>query len=536
MTTLLIALSAILSAAPTAHAPRPNIVYVLCDDLGYGDLRCLNPAGKIPTPNFDRLAAEGMALTDVHSGSSVCTPTRYGILTGRYSWRSRLQQGVLGGLSPPLIDEHRLTVARLLQQHGYYTACIGKWHLGMEWQRLAEKDVSELSIETPDQVWNVDYAKPYRRGPNAVGFDYYFGISASLDMVPYTFLENDRVTVLPTVDKVFPLMLGRPESLTRKGPAAPEFEAADVLPELIRQAVDLIRRRAAAARQGQPFFLYLPLASPHTPILPTEAWQGKSGLNPYADFVMETDAGLGEVWKALDELELADNTLVIVTSDNGCSPQAKYEELLPKGHNPSHVFRGHKADIFDGGHRIPFLVRWPGKVRAGSQSDQVLCLTDLMATCADLLDAELPPDAGVDSVSFLPVLLGTAEQPVREAVVHHSINGSFAIRQGRWKLALCGDSGGWSAPRPGTPAAGGLPLVQLYDLESDIGETKNVQSEFPEVVDRLTGLLERYVAQGRSTPGPQQSNDVEVRIRRQPAAPKAGAKKTTIRKKKQQEN
>lgn len=502
------------TAAASAADTKPNIVYILCDDLGYGDVRCLNPAGKIATSHLDKLAAAGMIFTDAHSGSAVCSPTRYGIITGRYAWRSRLQQHVLGGLSPRLIEPGRLTVATLLKQNGYHTACVGKWHLGMDWVKLPGKQVSELSIETVDQVHNVDYAQPIANGPNTVGFDYYFGISASLDMVPYTFIEDNRVTVPPTVEKSFPLMLGRKPGMTRTGPAAPDFDAADVLPTLMRTAIDYIGQRAAGAKEGKPFFLYLPLASPHTPILPTHEWQGKSGLNPYGDFVMQTDWSIGQVLAALDERGLADNTLVIVTSDNGCSPQAKFDELLAKGHNPSHVFRGTKADIFDGGHRIPFLVRWPGRVKPGSRSDQLTCLTDLTATCAEILGVKLPDTAAEDSVSILPALFGKADKPLREAVVHHSINGSFAIRQGAWKLELCPDSGGWSVPRPGKDDASQLPAVQLYDLSKDIGETQNLQAQHAEQVSRLTALLEKYITNGRSTPGQPQHNAVPVEIRK----------------------
>ncbi len=512
--TLLLTVSCCLAGlCPARAAEKPNVVFILADDLGYGDVKCLNPDGKIATPNLDRLAAGGMVFTDAHSGSSVCSPTRYGLLTGRYSWRSRLKNGVLGGLSPRLIEPDRLTVAALLKQHGYHTACVGKWHLGMDWVRKEGKSVSELSIETPDQVWNVDYSRPIQNGPNRVGFDYYFGISASLDMVPYTYIENDRVTKLPTEERTFPLMLGRDRGgLTRKGPAAPGFDAADVLPDLTRKAVEVIGGRAASANKGEPFFLYLPLASPHTPILPTAAWRGKSGLNPYADFVMETDGAVGEVLKALDAHGLADNTLVILTSDNGCSPQAKFDELVPKGHNPNHVFRGHKADVYEGGHRVPFLVRWPAKVKAGTKSDRLVCLTDFMATCADLLGAKLPDDAGEDSVSFLPALLGKEDGPGREAVVHHSMNGSFAVRQGKWKLALCPGSGGWSAPRPGRDDTSKAPLVQLFDLEADVGEKQNRQEKHSEVVERLTKLLEKYAADGRSTPGKPQKNTGEVDV------------------------
>ncbi|PAW76645.1 MAG: arylsulfatase [Pedosphaera sp. Tous-C6FEB] len=509
-----------LSAA--APAPRPNLIYVLCDDLGYGDVKCLNPKGKIPTPHLDKLAAGGMIFTDVHSSSSVCTPTRYGVMTGRYNWRTKLQASVLGGLSPRLIEPGRLTVADLLRNHGYHTAAIGKWHLGMDWVTKAGQTVAELNIESAAQVNSVDYAQPIKNGPNAVGFDYYYGISASLDMVPYTFIENDRVTKLPTVEKDFPMFLGRDQGKCRRGPAAPDFEVEDVLPTLTAKAISYVKSRAASAKAGKPFFLYLPLASPHTPVAPTKEWQGKSGLNHYADFVMQTDHALGQLFAELDKQGLAQNTLVIVTSDNGCSPQANFPDLLAKGHNPSADFRGHKADIFDGGHRVPFLVRWPARVKANTLSQQTLCLTDLMATAADLIGAKLPDTAGEDSVSFLPALLGQEQHtPLREAVVHHSINGSFAIRQGHWKLALCRDSGGWSDPRPGSPKATPLPPVQLFNLDTDRGEQTNVQDKHPEVVARLTKLLEKYVAEGRSTPGERQKNAVAVKlVKATPAAKK----------------
>ncbi|HUY33703.1 MAG TPA: sulfatase-like hydrolase/transferase [Pirellulales bacterium] len=511
------------AAEPTQ---KPNIVYILADDLGYGDVRCLNPDGKIATPNMDRLAAAGMIFTDAHSGSSVCTPSRYGILTGRYAWRSRLQQGVQGGHSPRLIEPGRLTVAALLKQHGYHTAAFGKWHLGMNWPLKPAAPKFGDGIENGADGWNVDFTRAIAEGPNSVGFDHYFGISASLDMVPYTFIENDRVTIVPTVDKQFPMMLGREGGATRKGPAAADFEAIDVLPTLTAKAVESIGRRAAEANSGRPFFLYLPLASPHTPIAPTGSWRGKSAINPYADFVMQTDAALGEVIEALDRHGLAENTLVIFTSDNGCSPMAKFDELLAQGHNPNDVFRGHKADIFEGGHRVPFIVRWPTKVKPGTKSDQTICLTDLMATCAELLGAKLPDDAGEDSVSLLPALLGQAVAPLREAVVHHSVNGSFAIRQGKWKLALCPDSGGWSKPTPGSVEASELPAVQLYDLAADIGERNNVQGEHPQVVARLTKLLERYVAEGRSTPGSRRKNTRQVDIGRAVKATRKPAKQS----------
>ncbi len=494
-------------------ARRPNIVYLLCDDLGTGDVQCLNPAGKIATPRMDALAGAGMVFTDAHSGSAVCSPTRYGIMTGRYAWRSKLQSGVLGGLSPRLIEPGRLTVAQSLKEAGYQTVCIGKWHLGMDWVKLPGKNVTELNIEPAEQNRNVDYTQPITNGPQSVGFDEYFGISASLDMVPYTFIENDHVTINPSEERAFGMMRGRKNSTTRLGPAAPGFDALDVLPRLTERAVAEVAERAPAARDGKPFFLYIPLASPHTPIQPTDEWQGKSQLNPYADFVMQTDQCIGQITDAIDEAGLAEQTLIIVTSDNGCSPQADFPELKTLGHNPSHIYRGTKADIFEGGHRVPFIARWIGTVKPGTTCTDTICLTDLMATCADLIGAKLPDNAGEDSFSFLPALLSQADRPHRPHTVHHSINGSFAIRERQWKLALCGGSGGWSGPKPGKPSAD-LPPDQLYDLQADIGETKNLASEHPDEVARLTKLMEQVISSGRSTPGTPQLNAVPVKIRK----------------------
>lgn len=501
--------------APVAWAAseRPNLVYILADDLGWGDIGHLNPAGKIQTPHVDRLAREGLTFTSAHSGSSVCTPTRYGILTGRYAWRSRLKQGVLGGLSPRLIEPGRLTVAALLRDHGYHTACIGKWHLGMDWVVKEGGRIAELGIETPQQVWNVDFSKPIRNGPNAVGFDFFFGLSASLDMVPYAWIENDRVTRVPDRDADFPMFPGR-DRRSRRGPAAEGFDAAEVLGELTRRAEDHLAQRATGTNRGQPFFLYLPLASPHTPIMPTVKWQGKSGLNAYADFAMETDASVGRVLAALERHGLATNTIVIFTADNGCSPEANFPELAAAGHYPSGPYRGHKADLFEGGHRVPFVVRWPGRVAAGTAYAHPVSLTDLLATCADLLGVTLPVNAGEDSVSLVPVWLGRTRAPVRDTVIHHSINGSFAIRAGPWKLLLCPDSGGWSAPRPNSPEAAKLPPVQLYDLDRDPGETNNLHAVHPDRVRELLARLVQQVKAGRSTPGPPQANHGGVDLRR----------------------
>jgi len=511
-------------ATTSSAGDKPNIIFILCDDLGYGDVKCLNPEGKIATPSFDRLAKEGMIFTDAHSGSSVCTPTRYGVMTGRYAWRSKLQSGVLGGLSPRLIEEGRLTVPSLLKAQGYSTHCVGKWHLGMDWVRTGPTE--ELNIEKAEQVNNVDYAKPITNGPNSVGFDTYFGISASLDMVPYCFIENDHVAANPTEKIKLVMNAGDRVSYTREGPGSPGFRGEDVLPTFTREAKKVIESKA---KQGAPFFLYLPLNSPHTPILPSEKWQGKSGISLYADFVMETDDAIGQIMRATEEAGIAKDTLIIVTSDNGCSPSADYPKLLAAGHNPSYNLRGHKADIFDGGHRVPFIVRWPAKVKGGQTSAQIVCLTDFMATAADAVGVKLPENAAEDSFSILPALLGESGKPVRQSVIHHSINGSFALREGNWKLELCAGSGGWSAPRPGSPGEKGLPDTQLYNLKTDIAEKDNLQDTNPEIVTKMNAELERIITSGRSTPGAPQQNAVPVVIRKPtPAAqPKGKGKQKT---------
>lgn len=503
-------------AQPTA-APKyqPNIVYILTDDLGYGDIDGLNPRNKIKTPQIDQFAADGMAFTEAHASSAVCTPSRYSILTGRYNWRSTLKSGVLGGFSRPLIEKDRLTVADFLRNQGYQTACIGKWHLGLEWASLhnaqetfdmSESDINESKQNKLNKAGaEVDFTKPIARGPTTLGFDYFFGISASLDMPPYTYIENDHVTAQPTILKGF--LLGADGKHTRVGPQAPGFNAVDVLPAFTQHAVDYIDQHVGGNHSGKPFFLYLALPTPHTPIAPTAEWQGKSGLNYYADYVMETDDSIGKVLAALDRDGLATNTLVIFTSDNGCSPEADFPYLLSHGHDPSAGRRGYKADIYDGGHRIPLIVRWPGHVTPNTKKGDFVCLSDFMATCADILGTKLPDNAAEDSISMLPLLLGQAGLAPRDTLVESSINGSFGIRQGRWKLAFCPDSGGWSYPRPGKDNTDGWPRFQLFDCVADPAEKTNVMDLHPEIVNRLGHLMRDYIINGRSTPGMPEKND-----------------------------
>jgi arylsulfatase A-like enzyme len=493
---------------------RPNIVYILMDDLGYGDVDALNPLGKIKTPHLRQFAMEGMTFTEAHSSSAVSTPSRYNILTGRYNWRSRLKSGVLGGFSKPLIEENRLTVAQMLQNDGYQTAYVGKWHLGLDWARkpgaAMQPDLGEEEMASTNRNANaalgIDFTKPIGRAPVTLGFDEFFGISASLDMPPYTYLENDHVTAQPTITNGF--LTGRNGKRTRVGPQAPGFNAEDVLPTFTKRAVEYIDH-AAAAKTGKPFFLFVAFPTPHTPISPSVEWLGKSGLNFYADYVMESDACVGEVLDALKRNGLAKDTLVIFTSDNGCSPDADIPYLISHGHDPSDGRRGYKTDIFDGGHRVPLIIRWPARVPRDSRDNDFICLGDFMATCADLLGIKLPENAAEDSITFLPPLLGRGPGQ-RDTLVESSLNGSFAIRQGQWKLAFCPDSGGWSYPRPGKDKTTGLPPFQLFDLAADPAEKTNVPADHPDVVQRLGQLMRNDIVNGRSTPGePQENTPVE---------------------------
>lgn len=469
---------------------QPNIIYILADDMGYGDLSCLNQGCAFRTPSLDRLAEGGMLFTDAHATSAVCTPSRYSILTGRYNWRSPLKSGVLNGYDAHLIEKGRQTLASMLKERGYRTACVGKWHLGMDWKRL-DKETDAFSAG-PD----IDFGAPVENGPNAFGFDYFYGISASLDMSPYAFIENNRVTELPDHDSPKTELPG----MARSGPCAPGFRHEEVLPQITAKALEVI-----TDYQQEPFFLYLPLTAPHTPILPSPEFAGKSGTNAYGDFCLMCDDVVGQIMNKLDELSLSENTLLIFTSDNGCSPAANLEELAAKGHHPSYCFRGHKADIYEGGHRVPLIVRWPNVIKKESRCGQTVCLCDLMATLAEYFESAIPDDMGEDSVSHLCLWRGE-DRPVRDHLVHQSIDGSLALRMGRYKLEMCPGSGGWSYPRPGKDCTKELPEYQLYDLEEDIGEKENLAMKLPDLAKEMKLKLRDIVLNGRSTPGAIQKN------------------------------
>ena len=480
------------SCQQKAEQQLPNIVVILADDMGYGDVSCLNDSSKIHTPNLDNLAGQGIMLTDAHTNSSVCTPTRYGLLTGRYAWRSPLKSGVTWSYDTNIIEPGRTTLASMLKKHDYYTACIGKWHLGMGWAE--------------DAAGNIDFMQPIENGPVTNGFDYFYGINASLDIPPYFYIENNRITATE-IDTVKGM---RGKMFWRKGPIGNDFKHVEVLPNLTREAIKVINNQAKA---DQPFFLYFPLPAPHTPILPTEEFLGKSGTNEYGDFVLMVDDVVGKITEALKQNGLEDNTIVFFTSDNGCSPMANYKELATFGHDPSYIFRGHKADIYEGGHRVPFFVKWPGKIKPGTESDEIICTTDLLASCAAIVGDSLEDYEGEDSYNIIPALVGEKlDSPLREAIVHHSVDGNFSIRKGDWKLEFCAGSGGWSYPREKKAHELGLPPVQLYNLKTDIAEEVNVADKHPEIVDELTVLMQKYIDEGRSTPGSPQQNTGETNL------------------------
>jgi arylsulfatase A-like enzyme len=470
----------LLFSATVLAAEKPNIIFIMADDQGYGDTGSYNPESKISTPGVDRIAREGVRFTDAHSGSAVCTPTRYGLLTGRYSWRSRLQSGVLtvkashGSLIAPSI----LTVPEFLKEQGYQTAIIGKWHLGFNFQFPEGGKAENIVTQKPYGKFSIEAVPVSTKvidGPVQHGFDVFHGFHNAREM--HSWCVNDKVTEHIPLDQV----------ITRLGDRSIEF----------------IENQTKAK---QPFFLYLPLGSPHTPIVPSEKWVGKSGISIYADFVMESDHCVVRVLEALDRLGIADNTLVFFTADNGCSPEANFKELLAKGHDPSYSLRGMKSDVWDGGHRVPYVVRWPKVIKPESVSNELICHNNLMATCAEILAAKLPETAALDSFSILPVLKGEIlKTPTHPYVIHHSISGRFAIRKGDWKFIATKGSGGWSKGSDGE-------VSQLYDMKNDRKESKNLVADKAETAAELTKLLESAISNGRTTPGANQKNDFEVVI------------------------
>lgn len=464
------------------EAPLPNIVLILADDLGYGDISFLNSDSKINTPNIDRIGKEGIFFADAHSPSAVCTPTRYGLLTGQYAFRTHLKSGVLWGYSDPLIEKGQTTLAGLLKKKGYQTGVVGKWHLGLQWSK--KTDSLDLYEGTPSNITNadnVDYQAGISEGPNDRGFDYSFINPASLDMAPYVYLENQQVTA-----PVSKLLSGENEVrgvFWRTGDVAEDFIIDKTLDTFTDKAVGFINEQAA---KSTPFFLYFPLTAPHTPWLPGEQFKGTTGAGTYGDFVAHVDYITGQVLEALDKNGITNNTLIIFTSDNGAHWTTDDKAQYP--HLANHHFRGMKSDVWEGGHRVPFLVKWPGVIKPGTEGLSTICHTDFMATLAELTGQEKPATAE-DSYSFFSSLKGNT-QSLRPYTIHHSVNGTFALRKGEWKLVESNGSGGWSFK-----GEEGMPKVQLYNMKDDPSETNNLQADFPEVVNELQGLLDKARAE-----------------------------------------
>jgi len=459
-----------------AAQPKPHIVYIMVDDMGYGDAGCYNPQSKIPTPNIDSLANAGMRFTDAHSPGALCHPSRYGLLTGQHPFRA----DVALWRTRAVIREGQTTIASLLQSNGYRTAMVGKWHLGFD---------------------ENGYDKPLPGGPADRGFDSYFGIRASTDIPPYFYIRGNRAVAPPSE------RIGANSSegwspiqgaFWRAGGIAPGLQLKDVLPRFTDEAISVIEQHTKS-KTAKPLMLYLAYPAPHTPWLPSPKFRGSSEAGMYGDFLVMVDAMIGRVVEALDKAGMSDDTLLFFTSDNG--PVWYDDDVQRFGHDSVGGLRGMKADAWEGGHRMPFIARWPGRIRAGSTSRQTICFTDMLATFAAVADAKLPPDAGPDSFNILPVLLGKQPEakPIRGPIVIPARRGMMSIRSGHWKLITGLGSGGFSKPSNIKPQPGG-PVGQLYHLGNDLAETRNLYQEKPKIVNSLLAKLEQIRSQPRTRP------------------------------------
>lgn len=491
------------NSTPGADGETPNIIVILADDMGYGDIAALNPGSKIPTPHLDRLAAEGLVFTDAHSSGSYCVPSRYGLMTGRYLWRTRLGSGGnMANFAGTLIEPGRTTLPERLREEGYFTALVGKWHLGNDW-KLHDESEREVIRDHPNyqNFDNIDFASPVLRGINDFGFDYSFALNASAEMNPSTFLENNRVVAIPVlttkeVKAERGEWYGRDDNLIAKG-----FTMDGLVPTFSDKACEFLET-SARTRPDQPFFLYYALTSPHNPIVPNPEFVGASGAGAYGDFVVELDHHVGRLLEKLDALGLAENTLVLFTADNGQVNRTRgYQERWVRGDREIHGHQSHgplsgwKGGLGEGAHRMPFLVRWPGRVRAGEVCDTTISHNDLLPTFAEMLGISLDDDTAEDGTSFFQALTGE-ERPAsfHEAIVHNQSDGTFAIRQGDHKLIVEGPRTISEVLDPASPIS-----FRLYDLGNDLGETENLSDKEPERAAAMHELLKKFIREGRST-------------------------------------
>lgn len=488
------------AVAQSKPLAQPNIILILADDFGVGDIQAHYPKNKIATPNLDQLVRQGRSFFDAHSPSAVCSPTRYGILTGRYAWRTRLQEWVIAAYEPPLIEKDRLTLPGFLQTQGYHTSCIGKWHLGWSWQGAQPAKMTKIRNGQKHLKW--DFTKAIPNGPIDRGFDEFFGVDLP-NLPPFTWLRGDRVAVQPTEAYVNNPSV---QDFMPKGfagcPVAPNWRLDEILPEITRQAV---RQVHELAQKDQPFFLYFSQTSPHEPVSPSKAFQGKSGIAPIADFVMETDWSVGQVVQAVDEAGIANDTLIIFTADNGHSHYTGWQTLIKAGHQPSGPYRGHKGDIWEGGHRVPLVVRWPGSVPANTVSDRLVSLTDIFATCVDVVGTAMPENQVEDSISFYPTMVGAVGEDPRPAIVNHSNHGEFALRRGDWKLVLR-NQGALASSR------GKQRVMELYNLSVDVGEQNNLIELKKDQAQGMFEELKALVDRGATRRVTSARNDGEVDV------------------------
>ena len=496
-----------IAAMADHHEAKPNIVFILADDLGYGDVGCYNPEAKAPTPNIDRLAREGMRFTDAHSPSTVCTPTRYSLLTGRMAFRNGMKGVFTGAGGPCLIKEDRLTIAGMLRDQGYTTAMFGKWHIGLTFYDKDGKPITKNGLEA---VKRIDYSQPITGGPIDRGFDQFFGTACcpTTDWL-YAYIDGDKIPMPPTriVDRK-PLPKHPYSRDNRPGMIAPGFDLEEVDMVFLQKSLEFLESHKQKS-PDKPFFLFHSAQAVHLPSFAGRAFKGKTEAGPHGDFIFELDYVVGRLMSKLDQLGYGENTLVIFSSDNGPEVPTVIDMRKTHKHDGARPWRGVKRDQWEGGHRVPFIARWPKKIKDGSTSAQTICLTDVMATCAALTGATIPPNAAEDSYNILPVLLGQAgDKPVREYTLHQTMSLALAIRHGNWKYLDHKGSGGnnygregeWGMKQFALPERAPDAPGQLYDLAKDPGETTNLYNEYPEIVKALKGKLEEYKTSGRSAP------------------------------------